>query len=312
MANHDTCPTCGTKTSPLHRAEMRLCSACRRTNPVGFLYCGYCAAPMENTEIRARVAEVAAPEGGWPNLASEMLEVKFFLQQGELDEAYELLSILQRRYPGHPELADLVRRGAGNRVDADVEGLVDSVLAGSAALAGKAARRRATRWEAPTVGSREPTSVQDVVEPQRVAAPPPAVPPVRTKPPVQTKPPSQTRPPVPTKPPVQAQSKAESAEPAKPVRERTTVYRQVGPKPSRSGLTIAVDALQPAAPFADVIATASEPPMPAPAAAATEQAAEKPAKRKRTVTARNKQKVGGRAERRGLAFGAGVLGRFGR
>lgn len=279
MANHDTCPTCGTKTSPLHRAQMRQCSGCRRHNPVGFLYCGYCAAPMENTEMRARVAEVAAPEGGWPNLASEMLEVKFFLQQGELDEAYELLSILQRRYPGHPELADFVRTGAGNRVDADVEGLVDSVLADSASLAGKAPRRRATRWEAPTVGKREPTSVHDPVEPPRVAKAPAVEAPSEPKP------------------------STPAAEPAKPPRERTTVYRAVGPKPARSGLTIAVDALQPAAPYAEVMA-AVEAPKP-------EQAVDKPGKRKRAVTAR-KQKVSGRAERRGLSFGAGVLGRFGR
>jgi hypothetical protein len=279
MANHDTCPTCGTKTSPLHRVELRQCSACRRANPAGFVYCGYCAAPMENTQIRARVAEVAAPDGGWPNLASEMLEVKFFLQQGELDEAYELLSILQRRYPGHPELADLPRVGLGRRADADVEKLVDDVLADSASLAGKAARRRATVWDAPSVGKREPTSVQDVVEPAPVARV--AVATRRVEVPV------------------------EPTADAKPPRERTTMYRAVGPKPPRSGLTIAVDALQPAAPFPD----ASAPPHQE--QRDTSGDAVKVKARKRSMTSRNR-KVVSREDRRGLSFGAGVLGRFGR
>jgi hypothetical protein len=277
MANHDTCPTCGTKTSPLHRAELRPCSACRRSNPAGFVYCGYCAAPMENTEIRARVAEVAAPDGGWPNLASEMLEVKFFLQQGELDEAYEMLSILQRRYPGHPELADLPREGLGRRADADVEKLVDDVLAGSASLAGKAARRRATVWDAPSVGKREPTSVQDIVEPAPVAR-------VRDH-----------------APPRVAEVPVDLTAEAKPLRERTTMYRAVGPKPPRSGLTIAVDALHPAAPFPEPSAPPQQ----------EQRDTGKLKARKRSMTSR-KRKVATREDRRGLSFGAGVLGRFGR
>jgi hypothetical protein len=105
---------------------------------------------MEDSEIRARVAEVAAPPGGWPNLAGDLAEVKFFLKQGQLDEAYDLLSILQRRYPGHPELADFARSSqATTRPDADVENLVDSVLAESSTLGGKVPRRRATPWDAP-------------------------------------------------------------------------------------------------------------------------------------------------------------------
>ena len=105
---------------------------------------------MEHTEIRARVAEVAAPPGGWPNLAGDLAEVKFFLKQGQLDEAYDLLSILQRRYPGHPELADFAHSTeATARPDADVENLVDSVLAESSTLGGKLPRRRATPWDAP-------------------------------------------------------------------------------------------------------------------------------------------------------------------
>lgn len=151
MTQHDeNCPTCGSPLSALHRAELRRCNACRRTNPAGFLYCGYCAAPMEHTEIRARVAEVEAPPGGWPNLAGDLAEVNFFLDQGEFDEAYDLLSILQRRYPGHPELADLAHTTATNpKPDAEVEGLVDRVLADSSSLGGKLPRRRAAKWDAP-------------------------------------------------------------------------------------------------------------------------------------------------------------------
>jgi hypothetical protein len=292
MANHDTCPTCGTKTSPLHRVQMRLCTACRRHNPVGFLYCGYCAAPMENTDIRARVAEVAAPAGGWPNLANEMLEVKFFLQQGHLDEAYELLSILQRRHPGHPELADLLRPAMGHRADADVEDLVDRVLASSPSLAGKAARRQATRWEAPTVGKREPTAVHDPVRPD--IAEELANVPVGSIP--------------------RANAPVDLTHDAKlvPVRERTTVYRAVGPKPSRSGLTIAVDALQAPAPYAAAGAGGNGASTARDAAPAERKRdSVKLEARKRSLTSR-KRKVEAKADRRGVAFGAGVLGRFGR
>ena len=152
MTQHDeNCPTCGSPLTALNRAELRRCNSCRRNNPAGFLYCGYCAAPMEHTEIRARLAEVAAPPGGWPNLAGDLTEVKFFLKQGQLDEAYDLLSILQRRYPGHPDLADFARSSeAAPPPDAEVENLVDTVLAESSTLGGKLPRRRATPWDAPS------------------------------------------------------------------------------------------------------------------------------------------------------------------
>ncbi len=151
MTQHDeNCPTCGSQLSALNSVQLRRCNACRRSTPAGFLYCGYCASPMEHTEIRARVAEVAAPPGGWPNLAGDLTEVKFFLQGGQLDEAYELLSILQRRYPGHPELADFARSSDSSPPpDADVEQLVDTVMADSSTLGGKIPRRRATPWDAP-------------------------------------------------------------------------------------------------------------------------------------------------------------------
>ncbi len=147
----ENCPTCGSPLTALNRAELRRCNSCRRNNPAGFLYCGYCAAPMEHTDVRARLAEVAAPPGGWPNLAGDITEVKFFLKQGQLDEAYDLLSILQRRYPGHPDLADFARSSeAAPPPDAEVEDLVDSVLAESSSLGGKLPRRRATPWDAPS------------------------------------------------------------------------------------------------------------------------------------------------------------------
>ncbi|MCR9166215.1 MAG: hypothetical protein ACE37F_31990 [Nannocystaceae bacterium] len=151
MTQHDeNCPTCGSQLTALHRVELRRCGSCRRNNPAGFLYCGYCAAPMEHTEIRPRLAEVPAPPGGWPNLAGDLTEVKFFLKQGQLDEAYDLLSILQRRYPGHPDLADFAHSAeASPPPDAEVESLVDSVLAESSTLGGKLPRRRATPWDAP-------------------------------------------------------------------------------------------------------------------------------------------------------------------
>lgn len=152
MTQHDeNCPTCGSSLTALNRAELRRCNSCRRNNPAGFLYCGYCAAPMEHTDVRARLAEVAAPPGGWPNLAGDITEVKFFLKQGQLDEAYDLLSILQRRYPGHPDLADFARSSeAAPPPDAEVENLVDTVLAESSTLGGKLPRRRATPWDAPS------------------------------------------------------------------------------------------------------------------------------------------------------------------
>ena len=159
----DSCPTCGSKLEALRRPQLRQCNVCRRKVPVAFLYCGYCAAPMENTELRARVAQVAAPEGGWPSLSGELLQVKFYLQQGELDEAYDLLTILQQRYPGHPDLADFVR-SSPMKADPQVESLVEEVLASSAKLTDKIARRQAPKWTAPRAnGSRGPTMAHEVV-----------------------------------------------------------------------------------------------------------------------------------------------------
>ena len=81
MSRSEICPTCGTKLGPTHpRAAMRVCTSCQRSNPEGFSYCGFCASPMENTEMRARMTELAAPPGGWPNITSELVEVRFYLQ----------------------------------------------------------------------------------------------------------------------------------------------------------------------------------------------------------------------------------------
>lgn len=112
--------------------------------------------------MRARIAELAAPPGGWPSLTSELVEVRFYLQQGLFDDAYELLSIMQKRYPGHPQLAELSHRPKpARRVDTDTIALVDSVLAESANLVGRMPRRAAPKWK----GSAAPPGVEDDDEP---------------------------------------------------------------------------------------------------------------------------------------------------
>jgi hypothetical protein len=158
MSRTENCPTCGTKLGSQSRASMRTCSACHRSNPAVFNYCGFCATPMENTEMRARISELAAPPGGWPNLTSELVEVRFYLQQGLFDDAYELLSIMQKRYPGHPQLAELSHRPKpSRRVDTDTIAVVDTVLAESASLVGRMPRRAAPKWK----GSAAPEGIED-------------------------------------------------------------------------------------------------------------------------------------------------------
>ncbi|MEX1365073.1 MAG: hypothetical protein AB1Z98_18230 [Nannocystaceae bacterium] len=157
MKPRDTCPTCGTALGPLHDKDaLQRCSSCDRLNPRGFYYCGYCAAPMETTAHRAELAEVAAPPGGWPSLKRELVEVQFFLDRGELDEAFERLGILRERYPGHPELVELQRgRDRGPRPDTQVNRVVDSVLSSSASLSDAMPRRAPPQWKAPTAGDDE-------------------------------------------------------------------------------------------------------------------------------------------------------------
>ena len=149
MTKKPRCPTCGTKLGSLHDPEMwRTCNSCSRRSPKGFLYCGWCAAPMENTEMRRALAEAATPAGGWPNLAAEMLEVRFFIDQGNFADAFELLAILKQRYPLHPELAEFSRQTRPLlRPDTQVNRVVDEVLAGSADLSGSKPRRRAPQWK---------------------------------------------------------------------------------------------------------------------------------------------------------------------
>lgn len=165
MSRHVNCPTCGTKLAPGHTSpSARTCTSCHRSNPAGFDYCGFCASPMENTALRAKMSELAKPPGGWPNLTAELVEMRFYLQQGLLDDAYELLSILQRRHPGHPALEELVRRPKpSRRVDTDVLKMVDRVLAESANLVARVPRRAAPKWQAPSSPGPERTQVHTAV-----------------------------------------------------------------------------------------------------------------------------------------------------
>lgn len=155
MKPEETCPTCGTKLGPLHAREvLRRCEACQQPNPRGFRYCGFCAAPMETAASQAERAEIAAPPGGWPSLSRELVELRFFLDRGELDEAFELLSILHQRYPGHPALVEFNREPGSRkpRPDTQVYQVVDAVLADSSSLsASSLPRRTVPQWNAPVV-----------------------------------------------------------------------------------------------------------------------------------------------------------------
>ncbi len=359
---------------------------------------------MEHTEIRARVAEVAAPPGGWPNLTGDLAEVKFFLRQGQLDEAYDLLSILQRRYPGHPELADFARSAdATAKPDAEVEDLVDSILADSSTLGGKVPRRRAATWEAPesepverrgrklttahevvraaliedvdeevttnprgkvivaeyaknprprrkSVPKVERTNVFEAVPPKRPVArmklekkmPPAEVktPPVRVRPtitiddeddaPTVSHPAKVPAAPVPPSPaasvsmpptratPAPRKKPADAAQPARTMAVQS--LQPAAPYLETQQHTMAVDALQPAAPFQGEAPEAFE--------ARKEQikrATSKTGRRRRVSAVKGKGKPSAKKKRRlpprdgeapdkpqGTAFGAGVLARFGR
>ncbi len=152
MKQPETCPTCGAALGPLHRDALQRCSACERLNPRGFRYCGFCATPLESAVEHAERVDVAAPAGGWPSLARELVELRFYLDRGELDEAFELLSILRERHPGHPALAEYSRGPAKGkpRADTQVHQLVDAVLADSASLSSSSLPRRGVpQWNAP-------------------------------------------------------------------------------------------------------------------------------------------------------------------
>ncbi len=290
MSRTETCPTCGSKLGPNHaRPKERVCSACHKGNPEGFSYCGFCASPMETTEHRARILEAAAPPGGWPNLTSELVEVRFYLQQGLMDDAYELLSILQRRYPGHPQLVDLARKPkAATRVDTGVLALVDAVLAESVNLVAKIQRRQAPKWQAPSAPGPDRTQVHTTV-PTKAETRTPTKPPSKpTKPPVRepskqtstgkqkhtAKTGGQKATAVPQRPaPTTAKTKSgpqktatggrKSVAPVPP-RGRTEVYKVgdapiTGGAPASTGATMVVDALQPPAPWEPPVEDAAAP-----------------------------------------------------
>jgi hypothetical protein len=199
---------------------------------------------MESTDLRRAIAVAAAPAGGWPNLRPELVQVKFCLQQGQLDEAYDLLTILQRRYPGHPDLEDLART-AVPQVDPDVVALVEEVLAGSSRLTDKPQRRRAPKWEAPRsaasslrTNTHEPIRA-DAIEARHVGA--------RDLPDEDeiTQPLAAALRRVP-----RGDAPARHDGPA--ARVKTRVYRtqgSQGPTPPRTGQTIAVPTLQPPTPY---------------------------------------------------------------
>lgn len=122
---------------------------------------------METTAHRAVLSEIAAPPGGWPSLARELVEVRFFMDRGELDEAFELLAILRERHPGHPELTEF-KRGAPDgkpRPDTQVNRVVDSVLSGSAALNDAIPRRAAPTWNDPRADAAEPEAEAEAAPP---------------------------------------------------------------------------------------------------------------------------------------------------
>ena len=312
------CPTCGSTLEAHQRAEMVHCTECRRLNPSGFLYCGYCASPMESPDIRGKIATVAAPDGGWPNLSGELVQVKFYLQQGRLDEAYDLLSILQRRYPGHPELADF-RRTSVTPVDSDVAGVVDEVLANSAKLTDKIERRQAPTWKAPKAqGGRRATASHEVVpdaslvddDGEEVTIP------------------------------IDAAAKravaAVDAEQKAKARAKTEVFSPVQPRSdlpasAKTGHTVAVPTLQPASPYlsddrpgdvsGEISASQTTRKLdPAPKArrkgkkASAKKGRKRPLKRAAKTSRKMKVVTGQQPVRKpfGEAFGAGVLSRFGR
>jgi len=136
----EKCPTCGAGLGRLQGAELwRTCNSCNRISPSAQPYCGWCAAPLENTEMRKRLAEVATPPGGWPSLARELLEVRFFMQNGKVADAFELLAILRQRHPLHPELEEYTERARpGLAADTGVQRVVDAVMADSSGLSGTA------------------------------------------------------------------------------------------------------------------------------------------------------------------------------
>jgi hypothetical protein len=321
------CPTCGSKLDAHRRAEMARCTECRRLNPTGFLYCGYCATPMESADVRGKVTAAAAPDGGWPNLSGELIQVKFYLQQGRLDEAYDALSILQRRYPGHPELADF-NRGAAMQADADVACVVDEVLANSAKLTDKIERRQAPTWKAPKApGISQHTAAHEAVRSNGIDAEGRPVP--EAEPLTDVDGEEITIPLEAAAKRALAAVEAEYKAKAK-AKAKTEMFSPIDPR-IQTGHTVAVPTLQPATPFRsddrpdDVSGeiSASQPTRklaapktshPKGKRAAGKPSRKRPLKRAPKTSRKMKVVTGQQPVRKpfGESFGAGVLSRFGR
>lgn len=283
MRRDSTCPTCGTQTQLLERrVAWRRCNACQRNNPRGFLYCGFCANPMENTELRARISELMAPEGGWPSLSRELIELRFFLEQGQLDDADEFLAVLNERYPGHPELAAFCRSDRHER-ERDIASIVDEVLASSStSFAGPAPRRRAPRWQSEATNSLFEAEKRVPSEPDADRS---------------------------SGDPVSSKSS-----------EATQVYQALVPPryPVPLGMTMVVESLQPPAPFRGAVESGEtrdfedEPTLESRAEepkAADEEG--RPTSASATATRAKRPSVPNR-HRKLQRFGANVLGRWGR
>jgi hypothetical protein len=245
MRQDRTCPTCGARLGPLHhRDALRRCDACQRDNPQGFRYCGFCAAPMETAAEQDERIHVAAPPGGWPSLARELVELRFFLDRGELDEAFELLSILRERHPGHPALVELAREPAARkpRPDTQVYQVVDAVLADSSALGAALLPRRAVpQWNAPVTDDADEGKKTRAHAAVSLGA--------------DEDEPTSKRPPIRGAPPRPARARTDKhlgavprgeAPAAKPGKRASGAARAV---PADAGLTVAVPTLQPPKPF---------------------------------------------------------------
>jgi hypothetical protein len=301
MKQPETCPTCGAALGPLHRDALQNCAACERPNPRGFRYCGFCAAPLESALEHAERADVAAPAGGWPSLARELVELRFYLDRGELDEAFELLSILRERHPGHPALAEYSRGPAKGkpRADTQVHQLVDAVLADSASLSSSSLPRRAVpQWNAPMTDDEDedgktrahvavPLGVADDEEPtSRRAKPAPA---------------SRT-----PRAPAAGRSRAKTNKHLGAVPPATAVAAVAPP-----GLTVAVPTLQAAAPFGEAEPASSKRLVRKralkPHKRTGQQAVAEPAAAEPVAAA----PTAGRRRARGTRFGQHVLGRLG-
>ncbi len=146
------CPTCGGHSFGSQLPQpLRKCAACACESPSAFTFCGHCGQRFS--------LQGAAHEQSWPSLAGELVELRFFLQQGQLSDAHALLELLRRRYPGHPELGAFERTHR-SYVAPELHAVVDQVLASSNLLEERVPRRAAPRWDAPRAGAVTSTRTQ--------------------------------------------------------------------------------------------------------------------------------------------------------